>query len=68
MPAPDDGTRVVTYQVEPRSTFSVGERDCRTFTINAKSATEVRETFRIACRSEGGAWHIGATPTGREHK
>lgn len=62
--ASDDGEAPVTYLVEPRSTFSVGRQNCRTFTVNAKSDDEVRETFRIACRNDQGAWHIAATPLG----
>ncbi len=59
--------RVVTYLVEPKSSFSVGDRNCRTFTVNASTQSMVREVFRIACRQDGGAWRVAASPAVSEN-
>lgn len=59
---PESDSDIVTYRVQPKSTFQVGERDCRTLTIRAAHDTTVSETFRIACKRKDGAWHIGTTP------
>lgn len=60
--SPAPGTDIVTYRVQPESTFQVGARNCRTLTIRAARDTAVSETFRIACKRKDGAWHIGTTP------
>lgn len=68
VPLPDNGRQVVTYRIEPRSSFSVGDRNCRTFTVNARTDDTIRETFRIGCKTDRGDWHIGARPTvGENH-
>ncbi|MCK5777367.1 MAG: hypothetical protein KAH11_01165 [Rhodospirillales bacterium] len=67
IPSPQPNTDVVTYRVQPKSTFQVGERDCRTLTIRAADETSVSETFRIACKRKDGAWQVGtAPPTGND--
>ncbi|MBO6518998.1 MAG: hypothetical protein JJ900_13265 [Rhodospirillales bacterium] len=60
--SPDAENGIVTYHVRPKSTFQVGERDCRTLTIRASMDAATSETFRIACKRKDGTWHIGTTP------
>lgn len=59
--------QLVTYLVEPKSSFTVGDRNCRTFTVNASTESMVREAFRIACRQEGGTWRVAASPSVSEN-
>ena len=60
--------QVVTYLVEPKSSFTVGERNCRTFTVNASTESMVREAFRIACRQDGGNWRVASSPSVSENQ
>lgn len=61
------GSQLVTYLIEPKSSFKVGERNCRTFTVNASTESMVREAFRIACRQAGGSWRVATSPSVSEN-
>lgn len=52
----------VTYKVQPRSSFRIGDRQCRTFVMHWATADYANESFRIACKGADGTWRVAATP------